>query len=46
VALRPPTEVERQKRVIASLGDDYLYPLFNGRQAIELTCPHSLYQKL
>jgi hypothetical protein len=35
VALRPPTEVERQQRVIAALGEDYLYPLFNGRQAIE-----------
>lgn len=35
VALRPPTEVERQERVIAGLGEGYLFPLFNGRQAIE-----------
>lgn len=35
VATRPPTEVERQEHVIAGLGKDYLFPLFNGRQAIE-----------
>ena len=35
VAKRPPTEIERQEKVIAGLGDDYTYPLFNGRQAIE-----------
>src|SRR5258705_4456484 len=35
VATRPPTEIERQQKVISGLGDDYSYPLFNGRQAIE-----------
>src|SRR5688500_4938724 len=35
VATRPPTEIERQRRAIAALGDDYVFPLFNGRQAIE-----------
>lgn len=35
VATRPPTEIERQRKAIAALGDDYVFPLFNGRQAIE-----------
>lgn len=35
VANRPLTEIERQQRVTAALGDDFLFPLFNGRQAIE-----------
>jgi hypothetical protein len=35
MAIRPFTEIERQNRVTNALGDDYLFPLFNGRQAIE-----------
>ncbi|MCI0632263.1 MAG: ATP-binding protein [Phycisphaerales bacterium] len=32
---RPETEIERQERVVAQLGDDFEFPLFNGRHAIE-----------
>lgn len=32
---RPETEIERQQRVVSSLGDDFAFPLFNGRQAVE-----------
>lgn len=32
---RPQTELERQKAVTDALGDDFKFPLFNGRQAIE-----------
>jgi hypothetical protein len=32
---RPPTEIERQKQAISALGDQFSYPLFNGRNAIE-----------
>jgi hypothetical protein len=32
---RIPTEIQRQQKVIDGLGDDYVFPLFNGRQAIE-----------
>ncbi len=29
------TEVEKQEQVLAELPDDYVFPLFNGRQAVE-----------
>jgi hypothetical protein len=32
---RPQTELGRQKAVTDALGDDFKFPLFNGRQAIE-----------
>lgn len=32
---RPKTEIGRQKAVTDALGDDFKFPLFNGRQAIE-----------
>jgi hypothetical protein len=32
---RPQNEINRQQRAIDALGDNFQYPLFNGRQAIE-----------
>src|SRR5689334_2004669 len=32
---RPLTEIQRQKKAIAALGDAFQFPLFNGRHAIE-----------
>jgi len=31
----PQSEIELQRRALAELGDDFIFPLFNGRQAIE-----------
>lgn len=31
----PVTEIERQENAISQLGDDYEYPLFSGRHAVE-----------
>jgi len=31
----PVTEIERQEKALAQLGDDYQYPLFSGRHAVE-----------
>ena len=31
----PLTELERQERAVAALGEDFQFPLFNGRHAIE-----------
>lgn len=34
-ASRPLTEIQRQEQAVAALGEDFQFPLFNGRHAVE-----------